>query len=203
MARLTTAIFSNDTQSDITSKSTITTSVSVSNSSTPISFTRPPLGSLSAGHQALLSNLTIANGTFEFLTAYYWALNYDLGQISRQNIFGNPDLLADATDIFHDNVFINDTFQDTPLSDGRIPGDGYRQLRARTGPIVQSPAVFDQMYNCWRWVPKPFLLRLIDVLVSTAVLFILILFVIYLILYCFLSTVNWKRGILLSDLSKN
>jgi len=132
----------------------------------------------------------------ELLTAYYWALNYDLGQNSSQNIFGSPNLLADATDIFHNNPFINDVFQNTPLSDGRIPGDGYRDLQHTVGPVVQTPAVLDEIYSCWKWVPKPSFLRLIDVLVPTIVLFCLIMFTIYLIMYCVLSSTNRNQGTL-------
>jgi hypothetical protein len=168
--------------------------VSLSNSSVPISFTRQPSQPFAAEQQALLNSLTISDASTEFLTAYYWALNYDLGQISNQNIFGNPTLLADATDIFHNNSFINDVFQNTPLSDGNIPGDGYRDLQNKVAPIVQTPAVFDETYSCSKWVPKPALLRLIDVLVPTIVLFILIIFLIYLLLSCVFSSKRRKQG---------
>lgn len=191
------AIFQNTTNGDIVNTSTISTVVSLSDQSTPISFTRQPSQAFSIDQQALLDNLTIANGTTEFLTAYYWAINYDLGQINSQNIFGSSDLLAKATEIFHNNPFINNTFQETPLSDGTIPGDGYRGVQDRTGPLTQSPAVFDEIYFCWKWVPKPFLLRLIDVLVPTIVLFVLVSLLLYLLFYCACITLPFgKRGIL-------
>lgn len=181
-------VLQNDTDGDIINKSTIGTVVALSNQSTPISFARQPSQTFSVDQQALLDNLTITAGASQFLISYYWAINYDLGQINEQNIFGNSDLLADATDVFHNNSFILDTFQETPLSDGTIPGDGYRAVKDKTGPLTQTPAVFDETYFCWKWVPKPFLLRLIDVLVPTVVLFTLILLLLYLLFYCVFST---------------
>jgi hypothetical protein len=112
----------------------------------------------------------------------YWAVNLDLGQFSPQNIFTDDVLLADATDIFHDNVFINFTYQETPLSDGRIPGDGYRSVKDLTAPLKQSPAIIDLTYQCWHWIRKPSLLALIDIIVPTFVLFVFFCLAFYLLI---------------------
>jgi hypothetical protein len=121
----------------------------------------------------------VSNSSAEFFQAIYWAVNLDLGQNSSQNIFLNSNLLAESTDIFHDNVFINFTFQNTPLSDGRIPGNGYRSVENISAPLTQTPATLNVHYQCWRRVGKPGLLALIDVLVPTLVLFALLIFLFY------------------------
>lgn len=165
------ALYPNNTEASIEIDSTITTTIFESNESTPKSFTRQPSAPFSAGQQQLLDQLQISNSSAEFLEAIYWAVNLDLGQNSSQNIFLHSDLLAESTDIFHDNVFINFTFQNTPLSDGRIPGNGYRSVENISEPLTQTPATLNIHYQCWRWVGKPGLLALIDVLVPTLVLF--------------------------------
>jgi hypothetical protein len=173
------ALYPNNTEASIEIDSTITTTVFESNESTPKSFTRQPSAPFSAGQQQLLDQLKISNSSAEFLEAIYWAVNLDLGQNSSQNIFLNSDLLAESTDIFHDNAFINFTFQNTPLSDGKIPGNGYRSVENISAPLKQTPATLNVHYQCWRWVGKPGLLALIDVLVPTLVLFAFLLSLFY------------------------
>lgn len=176
------ALYPSDTQTNLDTDSTIATSFVLSNSSQPTSFTRPPSTAFSTAHLDLLNELQIFNASEEFFTAVYWAVNLDLGQFSSQNIFTDPDLLSDATDIFHDNVFINFTFQETPLSDGRIPGDGYRSFKDVSVPLVQTPATIDTTYHCWQWIRKPALLALIDIIVPTIVLFVFICLTFYFVI---------------------
>ena len=128
-----------------------------------------------------MQQLNVFNASEEFFEAVYWAVNLDLGQNSSQNIFLNSDLLADSTDIFHNNTFVNFTYQNTPLSDGRIPGDGYRSIKDISAPLVQTPATLDVSYQCWTWVRKPGLLAFIDVLVPTLVLFAFLALIFYMI----------------------
>jgi len=175
------ALYPNNTEASIHTAATITTTVFESNRSTPTSFTRQPSTPFSPGQEQLLRQLNIFNGSEEFFEAVYWAVNLDLGQNSSQNIFLNSDLLADSTDIFHNNTFINFTYQNTPLSDGRIPGDGYRSVKDISAPLVQTPATLDVPYQCWTWVRKPGLLAFIDVLVPTLVLFAFFTLILYMI----------------------
>jgi hypothetical protein len=175
------ALYPNDTQSNIGTDSTITTSFILSNSSRPTAFSRPPSTPFTEAHQSVLNQLQISNASAEFFATLYWAINLDLGQFSSQNIFTNANLLADSTDIFHDNVFINDTFQDTPLSDGNIPGDGYRAFINSTLPPIQTAAYINAIYQCYKWIRKPFLLALIDIVVPSVVLLALILGIGYLL----------------------
>lgn len=197
-SKLILALYPNDTQHDIDTDSSITTIFSLSNASQPTSFTRPSSTQFTPQHLAALNSLQIANASAEFFDTLFWAINLDLGQFSSQNIFYNTNLLSDATDIFHDNLFINFTYQNTPLSDGRIPGDGYRSLEDQTAPLVQTPAKIDTTYQCWRWVRKPALLALIDVIVPTAVLLTLLC----LLVYVFISLFYIRRTSgSLSDLS--
>jgi hypothetical protein len=129
----------------------------------------------------LLNNLRIFDASNEFMKALFWAVSLDLGQINGNNIFTNPDLLASATDIFHNNPFINNFFQNTPLSDGKIPGDGFRHNQDKSLPLIQTPAVLTATYLCWKWVRKPLLLGLIDIAVPTLVLLVFIGLPIYFI----------------------
>jgi hypothetical protein len=180
------ALYPNATEASLNTDSTITTVVFESNESKPTSFTRQPSTPFSTGQKLLLDQLNIFHSSAEFFQALYWAVNLDLGQNSSQNIFLNSDLLADSTDIFHDNIFINVTFQDTPMSDGKIPGDGYRSVKGISEPLTETRATLDVPYQCWTWVGKPGLLALIDVLVPTLVVFALFILIFYLISkYCF------------------
>jgi hypothetical protein len=167
-------IYSNDTQNDIDTDSTVTTSYLLSNSSQAVSFVRQPLLQFSSDQLAALNNLQILNSSQNFFDAFYWAVNLDLGQFNPQNILTDPTLLLDATDVFHDNAFINDTFQQTPLSDGAIPGDAYRFLQNESDPLVQTPANILATYQCWKWVGKPSFAAFLDIIVPTLVLFILL-----------------------------
>jgi hypothetical protein len=185
MTILMTALYPNDTQHNIDTDSTIITSFSLLNSSQPASFKRPPLTQFTSQHLAALNSLRITNSSAEFFDTLFWAINLDLGQFSTQNTFYNPNLLSAATDIFHDNIFINFTFQNTPLSDGKIPGDGYRSVASRTAKLAQTSANIDLSYQCWKWVRKPFLLALIDVIVPTAVLLALLCFFVYFLICLF------------------
>ena len=175
------AIYTNDTRTNIFTNSTITTTFALANSSRPTTFTKSAATTFTPAHLALLNDLQIFNASAEFLTSFYWAINVDLGQFSDQNIFTNSELLADATDIFHDNPFIADIFQNTPLSDGKIPGDGYRAYENKTAPPIAVPAIIETQYLCWKWVRKPFLLALIDITVPTLVLWLFICFAFYLL----------------------
>lgn len=182
------AIYPNTTEtiSDFTT-ALITTSFSQSNSSQPTTFTKQMLEAFSPQHLALLNNLRIFDASNEFMKSFFWAVSLDLGQFSASNIFTNSDLLASATDIFHNNSFINNYFQNTPLSDGKIPGDGYRQIQDKSGPLTQTPAVLTTSYLCWKWVRKPLLLALIDVAVPTLVLLVFIGLPIYFLVACLVS----------------
>lgn len=177
---LITAIYSSDTSANLNTSSTITTGIFLSNSTGSTSYTRPPSTSLSPEHATLLANLQISNFT-QFFTSLYWAVNFDLGQSSPHNIFTNADLLSSATDVFHDNPFTNETFQDTPLGDDHIPADGYRAYREESVPLEQNRPAFvgNGKYLCWRRVKKPLFLGLIDVLVPSVVLLAFLCLVFY------------------------
>jgi hypothetical protein len=181
------ALYPNNTESDLDTDSTITTSFILVNSSKPTSFTRQPSTAFSPPHLALLDKLQILNASGEFFDTVYWAINLDLGQNSSENIFTNPDLLSDATIIFHNNSFINFTFQQTPLSDGKIPGDGFQVGKDMNIPLKQTPANIDTTYQCWQWVRKPSLSALIDIVVPTLVLFAFICLTFYLIINLFFA----------------
>jgi hypothetical protein len=172
------ALYSNASGANLDEDSTLTTSFFLSNSSKPISYTRQPSTSFSAPQLDQLDELQIPDFT-EFLTSLYWAVNLDLGQFSPFNIFTNPDLLSAATEIFHDNAFINDTFQNTPLGSGVIPPDGYAAYMNDTDPVNQTSAFLSGQYDCYQWVRKPLLSALIDVVVPSVVLLVLICFLIY------------------------
>jgi hypothetical protein len=165
----------------------ITTSFSQSNSSQPTIITKQVFEAFSTQHLALLNKLRIFDASNEFMKSFFWAVSLDLGQFSQYNIFTNSDLLATATDIFHNNSFINNYFQNTPLSDGKIPGDGFRQIEDKSGPLNQTPAILATTYLCWKWVRKPLLLGLIDVVVPTLVLLVFIGLPIYLLVTCLIS----------------
>lgn len=176
------AIYPNTTeQSGDFETALVTTSFYQTNQSKPTTFTKNTFEEFSPQYLTLLNNLRIFNASNEFMKAFFWAVNLDLGQSSDNNIFTNPDLLSNATDIFHDNMFINYYFQNTPLSDGKIPGDGYREIRDESAPLVQTTAILTTSYLCWKWVRKPLLLALIDIAVPTLVLFVFIGLPIYFI----------------------
>jgi hypothetical protein len=181
LAILIVAVYSNDTRKDVFTNTTVTTTFALSNSSRPTSFTKSASGNFAPEHLTLLNNLQIFNASAEFMKALYWAINFDLGQFNDRNIFTSSDLLADATDIFHNNPFIADVFQNTPLSDGLIPGDGYRAYKDETAPPTPVPAVIATQYICWKWIRKPFLLALIDITVPTLVLWVFICLAFYLL----------------------
>lgn len=193
------ALYPNDTSTSIATDSAIITSFTLTNSSQPTSFTKLPSTAFSAEHVSILNKLQIFNASDEFFASFYWALNLDLGQFSSQNIFTDASLLSDATDIFHNNVFINFTYQETPLSDGKIPGNGYRSVKNLTAPLTQTPANLQATYQCWRYVRKPSLLALIDVIVPTFVLFALLLFAFYL---CISPFVRRRPGTSSTDKTK-
>jgi hypothetical protein len=178
-------VYPNNTQSNIDTYSTITVEYMLSNSTTPENFTRQPLTDFSSQAVDALNELQLLNASTEFFDSFYWAINLDMGQFSSDNIFTNSDLLDDATDVFHDNPFINFTFQETPLSDGEIPGDGYRYIKEAQVALVQTPAYIDARYLCWTWVGKPGLAAFIDVIVSTAVLFVLLCLPVFLLINFF------------------
>lgn len=164
------ALYPNNTNTNIDTSSSITTSFMLTNSSQPAVFTRPPQTDFTSEHLLFLRALQIENASAQFFDTLFWAVNLDLGQFSPRNIFTDPPLLADATDVFHNNAFINDTYQDTPQSDNEIPGTGYRELQGESAPLTQTPAYFQGTYQCWKWVGKPFLAALIDVLVPSIVI---------------------------------
>lgn len=183
------AIYPNatDATNDFTTTALITTSFSQSNSSKPTTITKQVFEEFTPQHLALLNRLRIFDASNEFVKSFFWAVSLDLGQFSDNNIFTNSDLLSTATDIFHNNSFINNFFQNTPLSDGKIPGDGFRQIKDRSGPLAQTPAILATTYLCWKWVRKPLLLGLIDVAVPTLVLLVFISLPIYFLVACLIS----------------
>lgn len=152
----------------------MTTSFSQSNSSRPTTLTKNAFEGFTPQHLTLLNNLRIFDASNEFMKAFFWTVSLDLGQINGNNIFTSPDLLASATDIFQNNPFINNFFQSTPLSDGAIPGVGFRQIKDKSALLSQTPAVLTTSYLCWKWVRKPLVLGLIDIAVPTLVLLVFI-----------------------------
>jgi hypothetical protein len=149
-----------------------------SNSSKPSQLTRNAGAQFSSEYTALLDKLQIPNA-LEFFTVFYWAIDLDLGQSASQNIFLESSLLTPATHVFHDNVFINDVFQDTPLSDGTIPPSSYQLVGAESDPLAQTDAFISVNYQCWRYTGKPIFLAIIDVVVPSVVLLALICLIFY------------------------
>jgi hypothetical protein len=173
----------NQSHSDIVAHSTFTTSVFESNSSRPTSFTSPNSTNFSPEEVALLGKLQIPN-VLQFFTSFYWAVQLDLGQSDPQNIFLDKSLLSSATRVFHNNDFIGNVYQNTPLTDNTIPGDGFPNAQGSVAPLSQTDAFIAVEYQCSRQTGKSALLALIDVIVPSVVLFVLICVILYALGWC-------------------
>ena len=185
------ALYTNTSQDDIDSLSTITTSILLSNTTSRTTLQRPPSESFSTDNALLLKQLGLSEA-LNLFTILYWAIDLDLGQQHPQNIFLNASLLDPETLVFHNNSFIVQTFQNTPLADGFIPGNNYGAIPNQPVPLTHKNAVIITDYQCWKWSRKPGFKALIDVLVPSIVLFLLIFYPIYLLVLFCLTKPNGK-----------
>jgi hypothetical protein len=173
----------NQSQSDIVAHSTFTTSVFESNSSRPTSFTSPNSTNFSPEQVTLLEKLQIPN-VLQFFTTFYWSIQLDLGQSDQQNIFLDKTLLSSSTRVFHNKDFIGNVYQNTPLTDNTIPGDGFPNAQDSVTPLSQTDAFIAVDYQCSRQTGKPAVLALIDVIVPSVVLFCLICIILFALGMC-------------------